>query len=75
MGAIERISLEREIAALRADNGRLRWRHRDTLPDWNDLPDELRERLADIGRQMIDEHYGADTMVAVWNEIQKALKP
>lgn len=75
MGAIERISLEREIAALHADNERLRWRHRDTLPDWNDLPATLRTRLVEIGRRMIDEHTGADTMVAVWSEIQKALKP
>lgn len=63
------------VRALIADNERLRWRHRDTLPEWNDLPDTLRTGLVRIGEQMVDARFGGDAMVAIWAEVRKELKP
>lgn len=67
--AIRQLIAERD--ELRADCERLRWRHRDTLPEWDDLPGPLRGELVAIGEQM----FIGDTIIRVWNEIRKALNP
>ena len=52
---------------------RLRWRHPNIIPEFNDLPDALRMELCRIGEQMIDPNFGADAVIKVYEEVRKAL--
>lgn len=42
------------------------------LPDWNDLPEDVRVALADEGRFWVP-HYGGDFALAIYNKLREKL--
>lgn len=59
---------------LAQDNERLRWRHPMVLPDWNDLPNDLRPKLVQIGEWYAGETYGANLAVNFYGEVREYLE-
>jgi hypothetical protein len=69
----ERVAtLEAEMDRLRKDNERLRWRHPAVLPDWNDLPDCLRTKLARAA-DGYDPDWGGDLAVNMYATLRQAM--
>jgi hypothetical protein len=66
-------SLDADLGHLRRENERLRWRHPNVIPDWNDLPDKLRNRLVEISAQYADGDTGGDFAVQFYGDMRKAL--
>lgn len=72
--ADEITALKARIDELYADNQRLRWRHETVIPDWNDLHQDVRVRLCEIGSYYAAYPHGGQMMLDLYNEIQQALR-
>lgn len=75
MGATDEITaLKARVDELYADNQRLRWRHETVIPDWNDLHQDLRTRLCELGECYAGGTHGGQMMHDLYNEIRQALR-
>ena len=69
----ERVArLEVDNTRLRKDNERLRWRHPAVLPDWNDLPEALRVKLAETA-EGFDPDWGGDLIVNLYRDLREGM--
>jgi hypothetical protein len=61
------------LGNLRQENERLRWRHPNILPEWMDLPGELRSALRRLAETYVDDWNAGDFALNFYHDIREAL--